>query len=337
MPGERGPKRRADDGAAGEMRLDDLALEILVEEIRGAHGPEAQRVVHALLAQSVEALAEVQQLLEVARLERGGIGRLAHQQRLDELALAHHIARVAVVGLGVALRVPRDLAAQRIVVVVERQVTAALHHGAAALVRDHLQAVLRQLERAHDLRAQQAAHVRAVRVREVLVQAPAHRRAADVRAALEHQHLEAGAREIAGRHQAVVAGADDDRVEPRLVRHATAGAQAVTLCVAPPDLQRRIDRDLETPSSVSREARRIVRRGDEPRLARVGLAQHALVVQHLRHGVVEGIIAALPGAIVARRLVREVQAAHGRMADEAVRDAARLQSTARMPVRSFVP
>ena len=85
-----------------QVRLDDLALEVLVEQIGAAHGPEAQRVVHALLAEAVKMLAEVQQLLQVARLERGRIGRLAQQQRLDEAALAHHVARVAVVGLRVA-------------------------------------------------------------------------------------------------------------------------------------------------------------------------------------------------------------------------------------------
>jgi len=57
-----------------KMRLDDFALEIFVEKIRGAHAPEAQRVVHALLAQIVEALAEVQQFLDVARLNEVGSG-----------------------------------------------------------------------------------------------------------------------------------------------------------------------------------------------------------------------------------------------------------------------
>src|ERR1700733_8143543 len=60
------PQRRANDRAAGKMRLDDLALEILVEKIRGAHRPEPQRVVHALLAHRVEALAEVEKLADVA-------------------------------------------------------------------------------------------------------------------------------------------------------------------------------------------------------------------------------------------------------------------------------
>ena len=163
------------------MRLDDLALEIFVEKIGRAHGPEAQRVVHARLAQAVEALPEIQQLLDVARLERRRVRRLAHQQRLDELALAHHVARDS------GRRPPRRAwsgarsrgAARRGCRRVARWPPLCIMR-AAALVGNHLQAVARQLQRAHDLRPQQAAHVGAVRVGEVLVKRAADGRAADV-------------------------------------------------------------------------------------------------------------------------------------------------------------
>src|SRR5271169_2523864 len=218
------------------MRFDDLAFKVFVEKIRGAHGPETQRIVHARLAQTVETLAQVQQFLDIARLERGGIGRLAHQQRFDELALAHDIARIPLVGLGIALRVARDFAAQRIVVVIQRQMAAAAHHGAAALVGNDLQAVFRQFQRAHDLGAQQTADVGAIRIRKILIQAAAYRRAADVRLTLEHQDLEARTRQIAPGDQSIVAGADDDRVEvPRRLQRG--GAQAGTLCLAPLDFK----------------------------------------------------------------------------------------------------
>ena len=194
------------------MRLDDLAFEVLVQHVGAAHRPEAQRVVHARLAELAEVLARGTAAPDVTRLERGRVRRLAQQQRLDEAAVPQHVAHVAVVGLGIAARMARDLAAQGVVVVVERQVLAVAHHGAAALVGDDLQPVTRQFEAADDLGAQQAAHVRAVRVREVLVQAAADGRAADVGIALEHQHLEAGARQVARRHQPVVAGAHHDGV-----------------------------------------------------------------------------------------------------------------------------
>src|SRR6266446_6695325 len=112
----------------------------------------------------------------------------------------------------------------------------ALHHGAPPFIGDDLQSILGQLESADDLGPQQAAHVRAVRVREVLVQAAADRRPADVRLTLEHQHLEARARQIACSDQSVVAGPDDDGVEVRRRTYGVA-AQAGTLCVAPLDFK----------------------------------------------------------------------------------------------------
>ena len=214
------PERRADDRAAGHVRLDDPALEVLIQQVGAAHGPEAQRVVQARLAELVEVPPEPQQLLEIARAPRGRIRRLAQQQRLDEAAVPQHVAHEAVVALGVAARMPRDLPPQRVVIIVQRQVPAAAHQGAAALVGDDLQSVARQLERTDDLGAQQAADVGAVRVGEAVVQPAAHRRAADVRIALQHQHVEAGARQIAGSHQAVVPGADHDHIVAAAARAA---------------------------------------------------------------------------------------------------------------------
>ena len=227
---------RADDGAAGEMRFDDFALEIFVEEIRRAHGPKAQGVVHPFLAQAVEALAEIQQFLDVARLERGRIGRLAHQERLDELALAHHIARIAVVGLRIALRMAGDFPAQCIVIVIDGEMAAAMHHGAAALVRNHLQTVFRQFQRAHDFRPQQAAHIGAIRVGKVLVELATDGGTADVRVTLEHEDFETRARQVARCDETVVAGPDDDGIEV-LVHGRRCGHQAGTFCVAPFDFK----------------------------------------------------------------------------------------------------
>ena len=70
----------------------------------------------------------------------------------------------------------------------------------------------RQVELADDFRAQQRDDVRAdgeLEAREDLFR---HRRAAEDVAALEHQHLAAGARQVGGGRQAVVAAADDDDV-----------------------------------------------------------------------------------------------------------------------------
>src|SRR5476651_1492900 len=102
------------------MRFDDLALEVLVEKIRAAHRPESERIVHELLAHAVEAPRKKHEFCDIARLERGGIGRLAHQQWLDETALAHNVARIAVISLCVTGRMARDLASKGVVIVVER-------------------------------------------------------------------------------------------------------------------------------------------------------------------------------------------------------------------------
>src|ERR1700733_6240289 len=108
----------------------------------------------------------------------------------------------------------RNLTTQCIVVVVERKMSAAAHHGATALVGDDLQSVTGQLQRAHDLGAQQAAHVGAVRVSEILVEPAAYRSATDIGIALEYENVEASARQITGRNQSVMARADDDGVMP---------------------------------------------------------------------------------------------------------------------------
>ena len=145
-------------------------------------------------------------------LQRRRVRRRAQQQRADELALAHHVRRVAAVRVRVARVVTRELAALHVVVGVVAENVAGARDGDAAAVRHDLQAVARQLQIAEDLGPQQAAHVGAVRVDPALLDLAADRRAADPRVALEHQHLEAGAREIGGIGQAVVAGADDDGI-----------------------------------------------------------------------------------------------------------------------------
>src|SRR5882757_7811656 len=63
------PEGRADDGTASHVRLDDVALEVLLEKIGRAHGPEAQRVIHALFTQAVEAARQIEKFPQVARLE----------------------------------------------------------------------------------------------------------------------------------------------------------------------------------------------------------------------------------------------------------------------------
>src|SRR6185369_8748796 len=69
-----------------------------------------------------------------------------------------------------------------------------------------------------------------------------------------------------------------------------------------------------------RETARIVRFADEPRFARIRLAQDAEIVQLRRERFVERVIAARPVPVVARRLLAEEQATHRGMAAERMLD-----------------
>ena len=142
----------------------------------------------------------------------GRVRRGAHQERLDEAALPGHVARIAVVGLGVALGEARELAPMRVVVAVVGEVVAVAGEDRAALVGDDLQAEARQFEIAHDLRAEQRADIGAIGVEKARRQFAAGRRATDPVVLLDHQHVEARPLQIAGVDEAVVAAADDDSV-----------------------------------------------------------------------------------------------------------------------------
>lgn len=183
-----------------------------VEEVGDRHRPEAQGQRHFLSGETGEFLAEIKQLAKIARLEAGGIGRGAHQQRLDEAALPCDVARIAVVGLGVALGEAGEFAAMRIVVAVVGEIVAVAREHRAAFIGDHLQAEARQLQIAHDLGPEQRADIGAVGVEKARRQLAAGGRTADPVVLLDHQHVEPGALQIAGVDQPVVAAADDDRV-----------------------------------------------------------------------------------------------------------------------------
>src|SRR5437868_2081007 len=97
------------------------------------------------------------------------------------------------------------------------EVVAVRHRRARSVERQDLEAVPRQVEFTDDLRPQQRDHVRKDGEVETRNKLFGHRRAAEHVPPLEHEHLAAGARQIGGVHQAVMAAADDDDV---VVRHA---------------------------------------------------------------------------------------------------------------------
>ena len=149
---------------------------------------------------------------QVAQAQRRRIRRHQSEDRLDRLGRArHHRDRIR--------RRPRRRAAnddrapaRQVVVVPAGQVVAVVHRRDRARQRQDLQAVPRQFEVADDLRAQQADDVRELAEAIAREDFGGHRGAADDFAPFEHDDLLAGAREVGGRDQAVVAGADDDGV-----------------------------------------------------------------------------------------------------------------------------
>ena len=205
-------ERGADDTGDREIRLDDIGLEIFVEELGDRHGPEAQGLRHLGSAQAGELLAEIKQFAEVARLQARRVWSGAHQEGLDEAALPCNVAGVAVVGLRIARREARELAAVRVMVAVVGEVVAVLREHRAALIGDDLQSEARQFEVAHDFGPEQRADIGTVGVEETRRQRSADRRAADPVVLLQHQHVEPGALKIAGVDEAVMPAADDDGV-----------------------------------------------------------------------------------------------------------------------------
>ena len=110
----------------------------------------------------------------------------------------------------------RDLAMRFAVIVHAPQVVAARHGSERAVERQNFQAVAGQVEVANDLRPQQRDHVGADRELESGENFFGDGGAAEHVAALEHQNFLAGARQIGGVDQAVVASADDDYVVFRI-------------------------------------------------------------------------------------------------------------------------
>ena len=104
-------------------------LEVVVEEVRGAAGQQADRVVEDLLVELAEARADRGQRDELLRVVAEDVRRDHVQQRLDRLADLRDVVVERVVRVGVVLRVARDLLQVLAVVLAEEQVVAVLHRA----------------------------------------------------------------------------------------------------------------------------------------------------------------------------------------------------------------
>ena len=205
-------ERGADDARRRHGGLDQVVLEVVLQELGGAHGEKADVLVDLLLAHRPELLGQEQQLRDVPGAQPRRVGRRAQQRLADELGIAGEVRLEAVHGIGIVGRVALQFEVGGGLVVVGDQPFVAVAEVHGAQVRHQNQAVPAQVQVAVDGLAHHAAHVGAVGVGEALVQLPGHRRAADVVVPLQHHHLQPGLGEIGRIGQAVVAGADDDGV-----------------------------------------------------------------------------------------------------------------------------
>ena len=215
------PDPRADDRGRGHVALEDVRLEVVVEEVRRRAGEQPDRVVEDLPIELPEARAERGEADELLGVVAPEVGRRLVHERLDRLEDLGDVVVERVVGVGVVLRVPRDLLVVLAVVLPEEHVVAVLLRAEGRRHEDRHEAVLHEVELVDDVRAEQAQRVREGREPEARAELLGDRRAADVAAALEHERPQAGLREVGRVRHPVVAGADDDRVvRPRLARRA---------------------------------------------------------------------------------------------------------------------
>ncbi len=201
-----------DDAGRGDVALEDVALEVVVEEVRRAAGEHPDEVVHDLRLHTAEVRDQLGGRLQVLRRLAEDVRRHLVQQRLDRLHDAVHVVLVTVHRVRVVRRVPHDLLDVLVPVLTEQQVVAVLHRGERGRHQDRQEAVLDQLELVDDVRPQQAERVRERGEVEARDQLLGDRRATDQVPALEDQRLESRLGEVGAVDEAVVPAADDDRV-----------------------------------------------------------------------------------------------------------------------------
>ena len=241
---------RADDPAGAHRRLERVRLEPLVEEVRCAHRHQLDEDRLLSLRQPLERPGEAAERHERSWVEAREVRRDDGQDRLDEAGHVDHELAVLLVGLGVVLRPAAQLANRPAVVVDAPQIVAATRlwpvaraqRGERPVEREDVEAVLRELEVADDLRPQEADDIREDAEPEAREELLGHRGATEDVAPLQDERLEAGARQVGRADEAVVAPADDHRVVA--VGHAVVPSAVsdcigvATLADVPPDVPR---------------------------------------------------------------------------------------------------
>jgi hypothetical protein len=174
-------------------------------------------------------LQQKEELLEAPWVERCRIRRQHAEDGTDEPPHFDHRAAVLVVGLRIEARMARDFAPCLRVVVDPPQIVAVRHRRERAIEWQDFEAVARQVQFPDDFRAQQRDDVRADGEAKALEHLFGNGGAAEDMAALEHEHLPPGFRQICRGCQAVVPTADDDDVVSHPAHRRATGARSDTL------------------------------------------------------------------------------------------------------------
>ena len=156
----------------GQVALEDVRLEVVVEEVRGRAGQQPDGVVEDLLVHAPEARAEGGEPDQLLRVVAEDVRRDLVEERLDRLDDLADVVVEGVVGVGVVLAVARDLLVVLAVVLAEQQVVAVLHRAERRRHQDRHEAVLDEVEVLDDVRPEQAERVRERREPEARAGAP---------------------------------------------------------------------------------------------------------------------------------------------------------------------
>ena len=202
----------ADDGVEAVGGLDAFGFEPVIEQVRGALREQRQQVAPRFHVETLEAEAEAQCRKRITPAA-AGIGRRLQHHCAQHVGQALDHRREGGQACGIARREARDFALRARDIGADAQVrTLAQRQEVGDRPRQYPQAVLGEPQVAQHLGLQQAHGVGSDRVAESGMKLRRHRRAAQDRPALEHQRLQAGACQIAGCDQAVMAATHDDHV-----------------------------------------------------------------------------------------------------------------------------
>jgi hypothetical protein len=200
----------AHDAVKAEQRLDEVAREVPVEDIRRAAHREVVNDPSFGQRQSRHVATQAEQLGDRADLAPD-VGGRAQQPFLEQSHDRLEFSQVAIIGFRVGLMVAGDFLARQ-AAATRQQIVAIAGQEIVGLPEDDLQPMPLQLHVADHLRLKQADGVTRCRISETGQEFISDRGAANGSGRFEHGDLEAPLRQIISAGQAVVAGADDDRV-----------------------------------------------------------------------------------------------------------------------------